>query len=63
MMTRRATTHVPVKFTRLDVLLEDLQKRFPPRCIQAGEDLIEAHRYAAKAELVALIVNQCTPED
>ncbi|MBD9542210.1 hypothetical protein IB276_22455 [Ensifer sp. ENS04] len=62
-MTRRVSPHAPVKFSRLEVLLEDLQKRFPPRCIKQGEDLIEAHRYAAKAELVALIVSQCTPED
>lgn len=63
MMSRRQSFHVSAKIGRLDVLLETLQEKFPARCIGEGEDLIQAHRYAAKAELVAWIVSQCTPEE
>lgn len=36
-------------------LLMELQKLYPPRCIAPGESVIEAHRYAAKVELVGLL--------
>lgn len=34
-------------------LIAELVASYPPRSIARGEDLIDAHRYAAKAELVA----------
>lgn len=35
----------------VDLILE-LDKSFPHRCVSVGEDLVAAHRYAAKRELV-----------
>lgn len=33
-------------------LIRELDANFPHRCLNIGEDLIAAHRYAAKRELV-----------
>jgi hypothetical protein len=60
---RRASLHVPARIARLEDLVETLKAKFPQRCVKEGEDLIQAHRYAAKAELVAWIVSQCTPDE
>jgi hypothetical protein len=38
-------------------LIEELEKRFPPRCIRNGETPEEAHRYAGKVELVFYLRN------
>ncbi len=33
-------------------LIDELRKRYPPRCINPGESIEAAHRYAGAVELV-----------
>lgn len=40
-----------------------LAASFPPRCIQPGEDVIAAHRYAAQVELVQQLVEMQRESD
>lgn len=35
----------------------DYLRSFSPKCIASGQDLIEAHRYAAKVELAQYILS------
>lgn len=35
-----------------DDLIEWLDKQYPPRCIQKGESLEDAHRYAGRRDLI-----------
>lgn len=37
-------------------LMDWLRKTFPAQCIEPGQDLIAAHRYAAKVELAQKII-------
>lgn len=39
------------------LLVEALDKAIPARCIQFGETLEEAHRYAGKRELVEMLLH------
>lgn len=57
---RRATIRPPL-LQRRD--LGEYLKGFKPRCIAHGEDLIEAHRYAAKVELAQELLRMIELED
>jgi hypothetical protein len=47
----KLTEDYPFPVNSVD-LIDLLAEAYPQRCIQKGEDLIDAHRYAALADLV-----------
>lgn len=46
------------KFTTLSELAEFLRSTYPPRCIETGQSVEDAHRYAGKSALASLILRK-----